>query len=169
MPLLDSAVRAAVLEQDEPGHLRFSHDLFREVVYDGLSAARRPALHLSVAGRLEEHAGPAATAAEIAYHRSMAWPLGDRDRAVAALIAAAHEATARTAFDEAAAHLRRAVDLAGGLAAVDLATLVRIRGCAAARRTRRGRAGRAARGGSARPREPATRRCSPGRLSAPIG
>src|SRR5690242_14590074 len=123
LPLLDSAVRAAVLEQDEPGHLRFSHDLFREVVYDGLSAARRPALHLSVAGRLEEHAGPAATAAEIAYHRSMAWPLGDRDRTVAALVVAAHEATARTAFDEAAAHLRRAVDLAGGLAAVDLATL----------------------------------------------
>ena len=123
LPLLDSAVRAAVLEQDEPGHLRFSHDLFREVVYDGLSAARRPALHLSVAGRLEEHAGPAATAAEIAYHRSMAWPLGDRDRAVAALIAAAHEATARTAFDEAAAHLRRAVDLVGGPTAVDLATL----------------------------------------------
>jgi ubiquinone/menaquinone biosynthesis C-methylase UbiE len=57
LPLLDSAVRAAVLEQDEPGHLRFSHDLFREVVYDGLSAARRPALHLSVAERLEEHAG----------------------------------------------------------------------------------------------------------------
>jgi SAM-dependent methyltransferase len=123
LPLLDSAVRAAVLEQDEPGHLRFSHDLFREVVYDGLSAARRPALHLSVAGRLEKHADPAATAAEIAYHRSMAWPLGDRDRAVAALVAAAHEATARTAFDEAAAHLRRAVDLVGGLTAVDLATL----------------------------------------------
>ena len=54
LPLLDSAVRAAILEQDEPGHLRFSHDLFREVVYDGLSAARRPALHISVAGRLEE-------------------------------------------------------------------------------------------------------------------
>ena len=123
VPLLDSTVRAAVLEQDEPGHLRFSHDLFREVVYDGLPAARRPALHLSVAGRLEEHAGPAATAAEIAYHRSMAWPLGDRDRAVAALIAAAQEATAGTAFDEAAVHLRRAVDVAGGPVAVELATL----------------------------------------------
>ena len=53
----------------------------------------------------------------------MAWPLGDRDRAVAALVAAAREATARTAFDEAAAHLRRAVDVADGAAAVDLATL----------------------------------------------
>lgn len=123
VPLVDSAVRAAVLEHDEPGHLRFSHDLFREVLYHGLPAAKRSALHLSVAGLLEQHAGPAATAAEIAYHRSMAWPLGDRDRAVAALTEAAREATARTAFDEAAAHLRRAVEVAGGAMAVDLATL----------------------------------------------
>src|SRR5437763_9706564 len=101
----------------------FSHDLFRDVLYDGLPAARRSALHLSVAERLEEHSGPAETVAEIAYHRSMAWPLGDRDRAVAALIEAAREATARTAFDEAAAHLRRAVDRADGPATADLATL----------------------------------------------
>ena len=53
VPLADSAVRAAVLEQDEPGHLRFSHDLFRDVLYGGLPAARRSALHLSVAGLLE--------------------------------------------------------------------------------------------------------------------
>ncbi len=119
MPLADSAVRAAVLEYDEPGHLRFSHELFRDVLYDGLPAARRSALHLSVADLLEQHAG----AAEIAYHRGMAWPLGDRDRTVAALTEAAREATARTAFDEAAAHLRRAVEVAGGAMAVDLATL----------------------------------------------
>ena len=78
LPLLDSAVRAAVLEQDDPGYLRFSHDLFREVVYAGLPAARRSALHLSVAGRLEHHIDAVATAAEVAYHRSLAWPLGDR-------------------------------------------------------------------------------------------
>ncbi|HEY1319061.1 MAG TPA: AAA family ATPase, partial [Streptosporangiaceae bacterium] len=107
LPLLDRAVRAAVLEQDESGHLRFNHDLFRDVLYDGLPAERRSELHLSVAERLEQQADPVETVAEIAYHRSMAWPLGDRGRAVAALTAAAHEATARTAFDEAAAHLRR--------------------------------------------------------------
>jgi RecA/RadA recombinase len=121
--LLDSAVRATVLERGEPGHLRFSHDLFREVLYEGLPAARRSALHLSAAELLEQPAGPAATAAEIAYHRSMAWPLGDGDRVIAALIEAAREATARTAFDEAASHLRRAIDVAGGPALADLATL----------------------------------------------
>jgi predicted ATPase len=123
VPLVDSAVRAAVLEDDESGHLRFSDDLFRDVLYHRLPAAKRSALHLSAAGLLEQHPSPAATAAEIAYHRSMAWPLGDRDRAVAALTEAAREATARTAFDEAAAHLRRAVEVAGGAMAVDLATL----------------------------------------------
>ena len=123
VPLADSAVRAAVVERDEPGHFRFSHDLFREVLYDGLPATRRSALHLSVAGLMEQHTGGAATAAEIAYHRSMAWPLGDRGRAVTALIEAAREATARTAFDEAAAHLGRAVEVAGGAMTVDLVVL----------------------------------------------
>ena len=117
VPLLDSAVRAAVLEHDEPGRLRFSHDLFRDVVYDGLPAARRSALHLTVAELLERHTA----AAEIAYHRSVAWPLGDRDRAVTALAGAAREATARTAFDEAAAWLRRAIDVVGDAASADLA------------------------------------------------
>ena len=116
VPLLDRAVRAAVLEHDEPGRLRFSHDLFRDVLYDGLPAARRSALHLTVAELLERHTA----AAEIAYHRSVAWPLGDRDRAVTALTGAAREATARTAFDEAAAWLRRAIDVAGDAATADL-------------------------------------------------
>ena len=147
VPLADSAVRAAVVERDEPGHFRFSHDLFREVLYDGLPATRRSALHLSVAGLMEQHTGGAATAAEIAYHRSMAWPLGDRGRAVTALIEAAREATARTAFDEAAAHLGRAVEVAGGAMTVDLVVL-----CAygdALRRAGRGEDARAALFGAA--------------------
>src|SRR5215472_11916111 len=121
--LVDRAARAAVLEPDEPGCARFSHDLFREVLYDGLPAARRSELHLALAGLLEQRAGAAATATEIAHHRGMAWPMGDRDRAVAALAEAGREATARTAFDEAAAHLRRAVEVAGGATSADLATL----------------------------------------------
>jgi AAA ATPase domain len=123
VPLVESAVRGGVLERDEPGRVRFSHDLFRDVLVSGLPAARRSALHLAVAGLLEQHTGPAAPAAEIAYHRSMAWPLGDRDRLIAALAQAGREATAGTAFDEAAVHLRRAVEVAGGYAAADLELL----------------------------------------------
>ena len=111
MSLLDSAVRAGVVEHDAPGDGRFTHDLFRDVVYEGLPAARRSALHLSVAGLLERDRAAAASAAQIAYHRTMALPMGNRDLALAALVEAGREATARTAFDEAADHLRRAVDL----------------------------------------------------------
>ena len=53
----------------------------------------------------------------------MAWPHGERDRLIAALGEAGREATARTAFDEAAVHMRRAVEVAGGTMAVDLETL----------------------------------------------
>jgi predicted ATPase len=49
VPLVDSAVRAGVLEHDEPGRARFSHDLFREVLYAGLPVARRSGLHLAMA------------------------------------------------------------------------------------------------------------------------
>jgi hypothetical protein len=123
VPLLDMAVRAGVVEQDPPGGGRFSHDLFREVLYEGLPTARRSALHLAVAELLERDADSAAPAAQIAYHRTMALPLGDRGQALAALIEAGREATARMAFDEAAGHLRRAVEVAGGLPAAGLGVL----------------------------------------------
>ncbi len=121
--LMDTAVRAGVVEHEAPGGGRFSHDLFREVVYEGLPTARRSALHLSVARLLERDSGAAASAAQIAYHRAMALPLGDRDRAIGALVEAGREATARTAFDEAAGHLRRGVAVAGGPAAAELGVL----------------------------------------------
>ncbi|HEX7995221.1 MAG TPA: AAA family ATPase, partial [Streptosporangiaceae bacterium] len=101
--LVDRAARDAAVEHDQPGSAQFSHDLFREVIYDGLPAERRSEMHLALAELLEQRADIAATAAEIAHHRHLAWPLGDRDRAVAAQVEASREATARTAFDEAAA------------------------------------------------------------------
>ena len=118
--LVDSAVRAGVVEQDPPGGVRFSHELFRAVLYEGLPATRRSALHLALAELLERDADVAAPAAEIAYHRTMALPLGDPGKALAALTEAGREATARMAFDEAGGHLRRAVEVAGGLQAAGL-------------------------------------------------
>jgi hypothetical protein len=117
VPLVDTAARAGIVEHDLPEGARFAHDLFREVLYEGLAAERRSALHLALAEFLEGQAESPAGATQIAHHRTMALPLGDRDRAVTALIDAAREATARTAFDEAAGHLRRAVGIAGGQSA----------------------------------------------------
>lgn len=115
---VDAAVRAGIVEDDGPGGARFGHDLFREVLYTGLPAARRSALHLALAELLERDGDLAGGAAQIAHHRTMALPLGDRGRALSALLGAAREATARTAFDEATAQLGRAVDVAGGPEAV---------------------------------------------------
>jgi hypothetical protein len=84
VPLVDVAAHAGVVEHDTPGGGRFSHDLFREVLYQELPAARRSALHLAVAELLEQDAETTAPAAQIAFHRAMALPLGDHGRALAA-------------------------------------------------------------------------------------
>jgi hypothetical protein len=84
VPPVDVAAHAGVVEHDTPGGVRFSHDLFREVLYQELPAARRSALHLAVAELLEQDAETTAPAARIAFHRAMALPLGDHGRALAA-------------------------------------------------------------------------------------
>jgi hypothetical protein len=79
VPLLDRAVRAAVLEQDEPGYLRFSHDLFRDVLYQGLPAAGPGALGgpagrragpPTCGNRLSRKAWPPGTVTTVAPHRA---------------------------------------------------------------------------------------------------
>jgi hypothetical protein len=117
---IEVAERAGIVESDAAGRAHFAHDLMREVVDEGLAATTRSAHHLAIAERLEAHPDPATTAAELAHHRLAALPLGDRERAVAALVAAGREATTRTAFDEAAGFLRRAVEVAGGPATAEL-------------------------------------------------
>ena len=46
-----------ILEEAERGDLRFGHDKVREVVYDEIPRAERPALHLSVARAIEARHG----------------------------------------------------------------------------------------------------------------
>ncbi len=111
---LEAAARAGIVVTDDAGGARFTHDLLREVAYAGLPAVSRSALHLAVAQLLEEPGGPAGNATRIAHHRVAALPLGDRDAAASALLTAAREAAARTALDEAAALVGRAVAIAGG-------------------------------------------------------
>src|SRR5262249_54181895 len=75
---------------------------------EGLPGAKRSALHLAVANQLEQQVTPATSAAEIAYHRTSALPLGDRDRVLAALVEAGREATPTAPLDETPAPLRPA-------------------------------------------------------------
>ncbi|HTY54856.1 MAG TPA: AAA family ATPase [Candidatus Binataceae bacterium] len=93
----------------------FTHQLYREVLYDGVGAARRMRLHQRVgeckeaafAGKLGEVAG------KLAMHFEAS---RDFDRAVRYLELAAQNALNRHSHREAAEHLTRAIRLAGALA-----------------------------------------------------
>jgi tetratricopeptide (TPR) repeat protein len=115
---LDDAVRARVLVQPSgmAGPYRFAHDLFREVLYDGLSPSTRTELHLRVGRALQESAadGPVHPAA-LAHHlllaavgRPSAPELGEEAARYGAL--AAEEATARLAYEDAVGHIQRQLD-----------------------------------------------------------
>jgi len=92
----------------------FVHGLYREVLYDRQTAARRGRRHGRIARRLEElFAGREADVArEIAQHFEAA---GEWRPAVDALLAAARRAGERQAQDEAAELRRQALALAGNL------------------------------------------------------
>lgn len=92
------------------GRFAFVHDLYQQVLYERLPAARRARLHRQVGERLEEahRRDPRERAAELAVHF-----LHGRDarRAVEYLRHAAEHALRRSAYQEALDHLTRAVEL----------------------------------------------------------
>jgi predicted ATPase len=89
---------------------RFQHALYQEVLYSRLAAGHQLRLHRRIALREEagygERAGEVAT--ELAYHYSRA---NDKDKAVQYLRLAGERAAARGAVVEAAAHLKRGLEL----------------------------------------------------------
>src|SRR6185312_3384030 len=103
LSLLDQARQAGVITgTSEP---RFSHDLYRETILDGLSPAARTAINLSVGGALQARAGPAA---RVAAHLLAAGPSARQD-ALGYSLLAAREATARLGHEDACAHYLRAL------------------------------------------------------------
>lgn len=96
---------------EQPGLLRFSHALVREVLLDGLTSLRRARLHLQVADAIEA-AGPGLDAAELlAEHLWQAASVGVGRRAAAALERAAQVAVRRVSYQAAESLLERAVRL----------------------------------------------------------
>ena len=103
LSLLDQARQAGVITgTSEP---RFSHDLYRETILDGLSPAARTAINLSVGRALQARAGPAA---RVAAHLLAAGPSARQD-ALGYSLLAAREATARLGHEDACAHYLRAL------------------------------------------------------------
>jgi DNA-binding CsgD family transcriptional regulator/tetratricopeptide (TPR) repeat protein len=104
--------RASGMIEEIPGRsldYRFTHELVRRAVYDRLPAHRRATLHLRI-GEAMDAAGTG-RASDLAHHFTAALPLTGGERAVDNNLQAAAAATASLAFDEAADHLRAALDL----------------------------------------------------------
>ncbi len=104
LTLLDEAVaaRMVTLVAGEPGHVRFVHALFGEVLVDELPPSRRAAFHLETAEALAGDARAEDMLAEIAHHYGQAGPAGDPMQAVACARRAGDRALGLLAHEEAA-------------------------------------------------------------------
>jgi DNA-binding SARP family transcriptional activator/tetratricopeptide (TPR) repeat protein len=109
---LEEALDAGLLVESsrELGHYSFSHALVRETLYDGMSTQRRARLHGRVAEALEE-AAEAPSLGALAYHFTRAGRRADAEKAIAYATQAAAAASAILAYEDAAQHYSRALEL----------------------------------------------------------
>src|SRR6185312_1560821 len=103
LSLLDEARQAGVITGALPP--RFTHDLYRETIIEGLSTTTRTAINLSVGRALQARSGPAA---RVAAHLLAAGPQARPDALDYSLLAA-REATARLGHEDACAYYLRAL------------------------------------------------------------
>ena len=111
--LLDAASAAGLLTEsvDDPGSFAFAHALVRDAMLAGLGTTRRARLHAAVGRALAT--APGADAAAVARHLGAAAGLGFAAETVEWSERAAREACAMLGYDEAVAHLERALAAAG--------------------------------------------------------
>ena len=112
------AARSGIIEEVPAGAptCRFTHELVRRAIYDGIPRVRLPELHLRVGEALEQsHAADMARVLpELAHHFTLAAPLVGAGRAVEYNLLAAEAAKAASAFAEAALRLSAALELGIG-------------------------------------------------------
>ena len=94
---VETALEARLLAEDGPDGYRFTHDLIRETIEDGLSAARRRRLHRRIARALEYQ--PGTSAESLAFHFSQS---GEDGTAAGYLELAGDQAQQRVAYAAAA-------------------------------------------------------------------
>jgi DNA-binding SARP family transcriptional activator len=112
---LAEAIRRGLIEE-LPGPLasyRFTHELVRRVVYDGVTGIERAQLHLQLGEALEQayRADTARVVSELAHHFTLGAAVAGVERAVDYNRRAADAALAASAFEEAAARLSTALEL----------------------------------------------------------
>ncbi|SDJ36015.1 ATP-binding protein [Nonomuraea jiangxiensis] len=113
--LLELAVVAKLVVARGGGVFAFAHDLVRETLYDSLDDPRE--LHGAVVSAFDRSPGLAGKVLpnDLAGHAYLAGDRADPERAVALLLAAAHEARCRLAGEEQLLHLRRAHELSSAV------------------------------------------------------
>jgi len=113
--ILDDAVTQKLLRQvaDRPECFRFSHDLVREVLVDGIPLPLRSRLHQRVADAIGNRGETAARINEVARHRVEAVTVGGAGRAVEACELAARQAFDMRGYEAAVEWLTKALDLLG--------------------------------------------------------
>jgi DNA-binding SARP family transcriptional activator len=112
---LESAVHARVIEEvaAAAGRYTFSHALIRDSVYDALTATRRALLHRRAGTALAQvHSAQIEShLAELAYHFAQAGSGDDIDKAIEYGTRAGDHAITQLAYEQAAAHFRRTIEL----------------------------------------------------------
>jgi tetratricopeptide (TPR) repeat protein len=113
--VLGEAARAGVVVPDRelPGRYVFSHDLLRDTLYDDIPPARRMELHRTVARVLGEtyRDDLLPHLASLAHHFVHSAPLGLASEAVTYSLRAGDRARTVLAYEDAAGHYRRALEL----------------------------------------------------------
>jgi hypothetical protein len=112
---VDSAVGAGLVAEPEPGRIRFTDPLIRDILYSSMSRLHRSRLHAQVAAVIERRS-PADVSA-LAYHFTQAG--SDPVQAARYCGLAAGQAERRLAFHEAATLRERALGLLDEAGAAD--------------------------------------------------
>ena len=108
----ESVASGVVREVADPGRLRFSHAIVRDVLYEDLAPGERARRHERIALALEAvtAAQPDERLHELAHHWRGAAPLRGAERSVHYAVRAATRAMSQTAYEEAALQLERALE-----------------------------------------------------------
>ena len=111
---LDPAVRTGLIAYDNElgGHYCFCHGLTRQSIYRSIGRSRRMHLHLIAGQALEQRRQTAfVEAAQLAHHFIASGRSEVVDQAIAFSCEAAMQARAARAYEDAAQHYRRAIDV----------------------------------------------------------
>ena len=114
LPALEEAVSSGMIEELPSRGLafRFTHELVRRSLYDGLSAVRRAELHLRIGEALE--LSGTRSIADLAHHFAAAAPFGGTERGIEYNVRAARAASDGLDFDAASDQLGVALELGVG-------------------------------------------------------